>query len=489
MLFNSYEFIFLFLPITFFIYFYLNKKRLTLLSKYFLLLSSLFFYTWWNIIYLPLILSSILFNFLIGYFLGKKNKIKHLVRKQLLTIGIIGNIALLGYFKYSDFFIENFNYIFDLNKELLNLALPLAISFFTFQQIAYLVDSYKYETKEYSLLNYGIFVSFFPQLIAGPIVHHKEIMPQFLNIKNNIINYRNIALGIFIFSIGLFKKVIIADTFAIWANEGFDISSTLTFFEAWATSYSYAFQLYFDFSAYSDMAIGLALIFNIKLPINFNSPYKATSMIELWNRWHITLSRFINKYIFKPILNLLGTYSFSNGLIAIFISMLISGFWHGASWLFIIFGLINAIALVINQIWKKKLKIKIHKYLAWMLTFNTFVISIIFFRANTLEDAIKVIKGMFGFNGIVLPIFLSSKIDFLKEYNITFGYIFENIHADKYIVLWLFLAFVLVLVFNNSMQLASKFKLNFKTMILSIILFSCSILSLNKFSEFIYFNF
>ncbi|AXH15812.1 membrane-bound O-acyltransferase family protein [Malaciobacter mytili LMG 24559] len=489
MLFNSYEFIFLFLPISFFIYFYLNKKRLTLLSKVFLLLSSLFFYSWWNIIYLPLILSSILFNFLIGSSLCKKNRFKQLVRKQLLAIGIIGNIALLGYFKYSDFFIENFNFVFNLNKELLNLALPLAISFFTFQQIAYLVDSFRYEIKEYSLLNYGIFVSFFPQLIAGPIVHHKEVMPQFSNIRNKVINYQNIVLGIFIFSIGLFKKVIIADTFAKWANIGFDTSITLTFFEAWATAYAYAFQLYFDFSAYSDMAIGLALLFNIKLPINFNSPYKATSITQFWNRWHITLSSFINKYIFKPILNLLGTYSFSKALLAIFLSMLISGLWHGASWLFIIFGFINAIALVINQIWKKKFKIKIHKYIGWVLTFNTFVISIIFFRANEWADAIKVIKGMFGFNGIILPSFLSSSFYFLKDYNITFGYLFENINADKYIILWLLSAFIVVLFFNNSMQLRDNFKLNYKTLIISVILFSCSILSLNKFSEFIYFNF
>lgn len=288
MLFNSYIFIFVFLPISFFVYFYLNKKRLTQASKAFLVFSSLFFYSWWNIVYLPLILVSMLFNFSIGSSF-KKNK----NQKYLLIFAILANILLLGYFKYSDFFIKNINFVFDSSIDLLNLALPLAISFFTFQQIAYLVDSYKGETKEYDFLNYAIFVSFFPQLIAGPIVHHKEMMPQFSSKKAKIINFQNVALGIFIFCIGLFKKVVIADTFAIWANNGFDIVNSLNFVAAWATSLSYTFQLYFDFSGYTDMAIGAALFFNIKLPINFNSPYKSLDIQDFWRRWHITLSRFL----------------------------------------------------------------------------------------------------------------------------------------------------------------------------------------------------
>ena len=204
---------------------------------------------------------------------------KNRLSKQfLLAFGIIANISLLGYFKYTDFLINNFNIAFNTNTNLLHLALPLAISFFTFQQIAYLVDSYRQETKEYNFLNYALFVTFFPQLIAGPIVHHKEMMSQFANIKNKIINYKNIAIGLFIFSIGLFKKVVIADTFALWATNGFDKSEILTFFEAWATSLAYTFQLYFDFSGYADMAIGIAFLFNIRLPINFNSPYKAVNI-------------------------------------------------------------------------------------------------------------------------------------------------------------------------------------------------------------------
>ena len=278
MLFNSYVFLFAFLPLTFFIYFYLNKKRLTIASKGFLVISSLFFYSWWNIIYLPLILISLIFNYLIGTKLVNKKVKRHISKQNLLILGIVGNLSLLGYFKYSDFLIENINLFTGSEIELLNLALPLAISFFTFQQIAYLIDSYRGETKEYNFLNYSVFVCFFPQLIAGPIVHHKEMMPQFERQRNKILNHKNIATGLFIFSIGLFKKVVIADTFATWATNGFDRAEILYFFEAWVTSLSYTFQLYFDFSGYADMAIGCALLFNIILPINFNSPYKANDI-------------------------------------------------------------------------------------------------------------------------------------------------------------------------------------------------------------------
>ncbi len=241
------------------------------------------------------------FNYGIGASLTKDKEHKKVSKKKLLTIGVIANVGLLGYFKYSDFFISNVNFLVGSDIPLLNLALPLAISFFTFQQIAYLVDSYKGETKEYDFLNYVVFVTFFPQLIAGPIVHHKEMMHQFENVRNKVINYKNIALGLFIFSIGLFKKVVIADAFSVWATNGFDNAEILTLFEAWATSLSYTFQLYFDFSGYTDMAIGAALLFNIKLPINFNSPYKATDIQDFWRRWHITLSRFLRDYVYIPL--------------------------------------------------------------------------------------------------------------------------------------------------------------------------------------------
>ncbi len=485
MLFNSYEFIFAFLPITFFIYFYLKHKRLTIASKGFLVFSSLFFYSWWNILYLPIILSSMFFNFIIGSSLND-DKVTRISKKSLLIFGIVSNIVLLGYFKYTDFFIENFNLATSSNIELLNLALPLAISFFTFQQIAYLVDSYRQETKEYDFLNYAVFVTFFPQLIAGPIVHHSEMMPQFANKRNMIKNYRNIAMGLFIFSIGLFKKVVIADTFAVWATAGFDTATTLNLFEAWATSLSYTFQLYFDFSGYTDMAIGLALLFNIKLPINFNSPYKATNIQDFWRRWHITLSRFLKDYVYIPLGgNKQGEFKTYTNLMATFI---LGGIWHGAGWTFVFWGFLHGIALVIHRAWSK-LGFKIWTWLAWLITFNFINIAWVFFRAKEWDDAVKVLGGMFSLDYIVLHPMFESRLSFLSKYGIEFGGMFQNISGSKMTVVALFIGFIFILLFQNSTEKLNNFKLNYKTALLTAVALVGGILSLNKVSEFLYFNF
>lgn len=466
MLFNSFEFIFLFLPITFIIYFYLNKKRLTEFSKGFLLASSLFFYSWWKIIYLPLILISMLFNFTIGNALTKYNVQKWMQKKQLLLIGISGNVGLLGYFKYTDFFITNINILFDWNRPLLHLALPLAISFFTFQQIAYLVDSYRGEAKEYNFLNYAVFVSFFPQLIAGPIVHHREMMPQFANIKNKVINYKNIAVGLFIFSIGFFKKIVIADTFAIWATNGFDKAEVLGFVEAWGTSLSYTLQLYFDFSGYADMAIGTALLFNIKLPINFNSPYKATSIQDFWRRWHLTLSQFLKDYIYIPLGGKRdGDFKTYNNLM---ITFLIGGIWHGAGWTFVFWGFLHGLAIVVHRIWIH-LGFKLGAIWGGITTFLFINFTWVFFRAKEWEDAIKVLSGMLVLDNISF------------ESNIMCAYILIGL--------------IIVFTFKNSIYyLHSKYEK--KYFYITIYLFFFSILQLfnnilrdEKHSEFLYFNF
>ena len=486
MLFNSYEFIFLFLPITFFVYFYLNSKRMTEASKAFLVVSSLFFYSWWNPIYLPLILISMVFNYVIGTSLTKEIEHKKVSKKQLLTIGIIGNVSLLGYFKYSDFFIANFNTVFSADVPLLHLALPLAISFFTFQQIAYLVDSYRGETKEYDFMNYAVFVTFFPQLIAGPIVHHKEMMPQFANIKNKVKNYKNIALGLFIFSIGLFKKVVIADTFAVWATAGFDNAPVLNLFEAWATSLSYTFQLYFDFSGYTDMAIGAALLFNIKLPINFNSPYKATNIQDFWRRWHITLSRFLKDYIYIPLGgNRISNFRTYNNLMATFI---IGGLWHGAGWTFVFWGFLHGLALVIHRAWSQ-LGFKLNTIVAWFITFNFINIAWVFFRAKEWEDAIKVLKGMFGLSGVVIAEKYQESLASLQQYGVIFSDVTQHIGDGSKSLGWIFVAFILVLVFRNSMKMSDTFRPSYKTLTFSLIIMIYSILSFNKVSEFLYFNF
>jgi D-alanyl-lipoteichoic acid acyltransferase DltB (MBOAT superfamily) len=476
MLFNSFEFIFIFLPVSFFVYFYLNHKRLTIASRAWLVFSSLFFYGWWNIAYLPLILVSILFNYTITNTMAEydENKKNYFSKRSLLQIALVFNIGFLGYFKYMDFFIENINLVFDSDIGLLYLALPLAISFFTLQQIAFVVDSYEGLVKEKSFLDYTVFVTFFPQLIAGPIVHHKEMMPQFANIRNKVKRYKNISLGLLIFSIGLFKKVVIADTFAIWASYGFDTATTLNVFEAWATSLSYTFQLYFDFSGYTDMAIGAALLFNIKIPINFNSPYKALSIIDFWQRWHISLSNFIGTYVYTPIIRSFNKLNFHKAMFATILTFIIVGLWHGASWMFVIFGTLHGIALTINHYWKRT-KFKINNVIAWFITFNFVNLTMVIFRAKEWDDVEKVLSGMLGMNGI-------SSIKTLIE----FGPI------DKFSLMNIIMVFLIAFVgffMGNSTSITYQAMQNKIKYIYISALLLISTLHLNRVSEFIYFNF
>ncbi len=491
MLFNSYEFIFFFLPITFFIYFYLNKKHLTVASKGFLVFASLFFYSWWNIAYLPLILFSMLINYTIGRELTHyDSKIKNYAPKKLLIVGVAFNLLLLGYFKYMDFFIFNINRVAHSEIPLLHLALPLAISFYTFQQIAYLVDSYRHETKEYDFLNYAVFVTFFPQLIAGPIVHHAEMMPQFAQLKNKVKSYHNISLGLFIFSIGLFKKVVIADSFAVWVNTGFNMVDTLTFLEAWITSLSYTFQLYFDFSGYADMAIGVALLFNIKIPINFNSPYKATNIQDFWRRWHITLSRFLKDYIYIPLGgNRKGEIRTYTNLFATFV---LGGIWHGAGWTFVFWGMLHGFALVIQKLWSN-LGFKMNVILAWVLTFNFINIAWVFFRAEKWDDAIKILYAMLT-PSFSVKIFQDKNplLDYL--HSLVFP-LYSKEFTSFYIGEMLVFGFIIILTTQNTYQLSVKFdkmkRVSFSYYFLSICLLGISLiyLSIGTGSVFLYFNF
>lgn len=399
MIFSSPNFILLFLPIAFFGYFYLNRLRLVLAGKAWLVAMSLFFYAYWNVAYLPLLLASIFFNFAVGTGLAPNPIAKRprFSRRFILVSSITANLVLLGYFKYANFLIDNINAAFNVGYVLPPILLPLGISFFTFTQIAYLVDSYRGEAKEYNFLNYVLFVTFFPHLIAGPILHHREMMSQFESRWTLAIRYRYILSGLFIFSIGLFKKVIIADTFAIWANAGFDGGLALDFFSAWATSLAYTFQLYFDFSGYCDMAIGASLLFNIWLPINFNSPYKALDIQDFWRRWHMTLSRFLRDYLYIPLGgNRCSTVHVYFNLMATFV---LGGLWHGASWMFVIWGALHGIALVIHRIWHG-LGLRMPQAVAWLVTFNFINITWIFFRATSLDDALRIMRGMGDINSI-----------------------------------------------------------------------------------------
>ncbi len=464
MLFNSFVFIVIFLPVVFAGYFLLQKIRPQFASIY-LAIASLFFYAYWNIIYLPILLFSIIFNYLLSIYITPETErsLRPKPRKILFIFGIIFNIALLGFFKYSNFFIENINAVFGSELQLLKILLPLGISFFTFQKIAYLVDCYKGKVHEKNFLRYLLFVTFFPQLIAGPIVHHSEIMPQFAEKEKRKINFDNIAKGLFLFFIGLSKKIIIADTLAGYANQGFESTHALSFADSWITSLSYTFQLYFDFSGYTDMAIGLALLFNITLPQNFNSPYKALNIQDFWRRWHMTLSRFLKDYIYIPLGgNRLGEWKNYRNLFLVF---LIGGIWHGASWMFVIWGTLHGIATIIHRLWQKT-SLKMPRFLAWFLTFQFINITWIFFRATDIESALRILKGMF------LP--------FQNPFALTF--------AVK-IVFVLLLCAGLVFFFKNSHERMQKWTPNLLSLLFLFFIFFLSFYHLNSFSEFLYFNF
>lgn len=395
MLFNSFIFILVFLPISSLIFYIFQRhsKR----AIYSLVLLSFVFYAYHSIHDLILMIGSIIFNFYIG-----KNVFQN---KKRLIFGLFINIGLIFYFKYAFFAIDNINRLFNLSIHFVNMALPLGISFFTFQQIAYLVDTYKGNPPETNISKYALLVSFFPHSIAGPLVQYKEIAPQFENAK---ITLENVSIGGSIFIIGLFKKIIIADGLAPCANLVFDSASQgliPSFAEAWFGAISYSLQLYFDFSGYSDMAIGLAKIFNISFPINFDSPYKATSIIDFWRRWHITLSNFLKNYVYIPLggnkNSLLQRYR------NLLLTMLIGGMWHGANWTFILWGGLHGCFLVINHVWIAILKswhIKItnsfYDIASWLLTLIVVMLAWVMFRSSNIETARIMYSSLFGFNGI-----------------------------------------------------------------------------------------
>lgn len=484
MLFNSYLFLFIFLPFTFVGYFILTHQRLIVASKFWLVVASLFFYSYWDVDYLWLLLTSIFVNYGVGMLLSQRATVDA-KQKYILFFGILFNISLLGFFKYADFILFNLNYL-GTEFSLLHIILPLGISFFTFTQIAFLVDSFKQGVKEYSLLNYMLFVTYFPHLLAGPILHHAEMMPQFINRWNLGLRWSNVSRGLFLFSIGLFKKVIIADTFAIWANEGFDIATELNFFEAWATSLSYTFQLYFDFSGYTDMAIGISLLFNIKLPINFNSPYKALNIQDFWRRWHITLSRFLRDYIYIPLGgNRVNTLQQHFNFLIVF---LVGGFWHGAAWTFCIWGLLHGIAIILHSVWKNS-KFKMPSWLAWIITFNFINITWIFFRGKDFESIHKILSGMTNIHAIVLPKAWAKNMHFLEQFHIKFGQWLENIPSEINVYIVIGIGFIMTLMVKNSNEMVNTFKPNKFNFIITAFLFSFSVVLIARNSEFLYFRF
>ena len=411
MLFNTFGFIFVFLPTTL-AGFFLLSRRCEFLGAGWLVLASLVFYAAWNPLYLWLLLGSIAFNFLIGRGLAPNVGLLFTAsRNVLLVCGVSGNLLLLGYYKYANFFIDNVNNLTGSAISFGTIILPLGISFFTFTQIAYLVDAYRLKAQEPRLLHYALFVTYFPHLVAGPILHHAEMMPQFTRYDVYRFDATRLTVGLVYFSIGLVKKVVLADGIAPFVGPVFDAAERAghpMLLDAWSGALAYTFQLYFDFSGYSDMAIGLSWMIGIALPLNFNSPYKATSIIDFWRRWHMTLSRFLRDYLYIP----LGGNRYGNNrrYINLMLTMIIGGLWHGAGWTFVVWGGLHGAYLAVNHAWLA-LRGRIHvarmdraeNIIAWVLTFGAVVVGWVFFRAHTLAGALQILRGMVGDYGCALP--------------------------------------------------------------------------------------
>lgn len=479
MLFNSTEFLFGFLPLVFAGYFLLLRWSQSG-AKLWLLAASLYFYAYWELNYLPLISASILLNYSCGRLLASE-RYSPLSRKLILVCGLLANVALLGYYKYADFVIENINLFIDNDISLLHLLLPLAISFFTFQQIAYLVDAYRREVRENNLIDYALFVCFFPQLIAGPIVHHKQMMPQFNELAVTRPDYRNMGVGLLLLGIGLFKKTIIADPLGLWVNQGYQDVNGISMLGSWLLSLAFTLQLTFDFTAYSDMAIGIALLFNIRLPINFLSALRASNITIFWQRWHLTLTSFLRNYIYFPLGG--SRKGFWRGQLNLFIVFMVAGIWHGSGWNFFIWGILQGTANVLHRLWQRQ-GLKMPVWLGWLLTFNFLNIICVFFRAPGFADAMQVIYGMVGLHGLSPTAPLAAQNSWLFSPALT------ELGGEIQLVIWVIGAMLLCLLAPNAMSIARTVRLNRRTALYTGFLLGVSVLTTLKVQdEFIYFNF
>lgn len=511
MLFNSYVFIFAFLPITLFGYWACGHIRREL-ALVWLTVCSLFFYAWWDPSNLLILLTSMVCNFQLAKVIGRQES--PTARRFVLTIGIVANLAALCWYKYSFFIGQNIEAVFGKDFGFIEVALPLGISFFTFTQIAYLVDVYRRVAQEYNPVHYGLFVTYFPHLIAGPILHHKEMMPQFEQQPALRPHAGLIAAGLALFSIGLFKKVVIADNLGAFANPAFlaaEQGYQFTFVEAWTAAICFSLQLYFDFSGYADMACGLANMIGIRLPANFNSPYKATSIIDFWRRWHMTLSRFLRDYIYIP----MGGNR--NGKIRryinLFLTMLIGGIWHGAGWTFVFWGVLHGTYLAINHAWREfniryamfNNKSILYRIFAISLTHIAVIVAWVFFRAESFDGAWQIIDGLLMQNGFVMPVkYLDDGVSWafaLQSAGVTFrdmAFYDGNSFILKLLLLWLF-----VVMAPNALQLmaservtltdvgSSKIRFDYNALWLCIVvlLMFASFVNLTQITEFLYFNF
>jgi len=482
MLFNSHIFLFGYLPIVYAFFYVLCHFHLLKAAQSWLFFSSLFFYGYWDVRFLPLLLTSIVFNYYCGKFiLNFENTSK---AKYILLFGVLSNLCLLFYFKYYNFFLKN---LFENHLTFAEIILPLGISFFTFTQIAYLVDISKQKAEKCDLISYGLFVTVFPHLIAGPILHHKQMLKQFNHLRMYVFQYSNCAQGIFLFVLGLSKKILIADTLSNFVKPIFDTNlEVVPFIQAWFGAVSYTLQLYFDFSGYSDMAVGLGLMFNLNLPINFNSPYQANSIIDFWRRWHITLSTFLKDYLYISIGgNRGGKFNHLRNLV---LTMMLGGLWHGAGWTFILWGVIHGLYLVINHLWRD-LNIAMPNPLSKGLTLLAVIVAWVVFRSPDMTTALNILEGMFGFNKIGIPLKYAETFSYLKYFGVFFA---DNlkINVRIYELVIIFVLFLAVLFIPNSNHWVIKFKNQpQKWGIPCAVLFVISLLFMDEMAEFLYYQF
>ncbi|MDC0361530.1 MBOAT family protein [Halioglobus sp.] len=515
MLFNSFQFLLLFLPIVLLAFVFLARTGNTEAQILWLIVASLVFYGSWNPAFVALIVLSAAVNFRIGRFLAIT--LDEANKQRWLVIGVLFNLGLLGYFKYADFFIENLNALGVWFIPLPEITLPLAISFFTFQQIAYLVDVRRGKCKEYQLRHYALFVAFFPQLIAGPIVHHREMMPQFENLRRRDELWPDLAVGFTIMAIGLFKKVVLADSLAQYADPLFGTAANggaLNAIDSWIATLSFSFQIYFDFSGYSDMAIGSARLFGIRLPENFRSPYKAKSVIEIWDRWHITLSRFLRDYLY------IALGGNRNGPIRryrnLLITMLLGGLWHGAAWTYVVWGGLHGIYLCLNHGWRalcRKTGMTHSLESPWLTpiyiicTFLAWSLALVVFRAPDIKTSISVMAPGFTEFSIQQNYLLNSTVA-----TSTLGKFFEALGfaSGSYLSVYLTLGVSAVVIwmlpntqtymrdFDPALGVTSatsggliniQWRPGIMNALIIAFMLSTGLLSLSAISEFIYFQF
>ena len=519
MLFNSYPFIFLFLPIVLAGYFYLGRYSQRF-SAVWLALASLVFYGYWSPAYVVLLLGSVVGNYSFGLWIARAG-VRHedAVKKRLLILAVAANLLLLAYYKYTNFFLDNLSYLTGIRLAVGEIILPLGISFFTFTQIAFLVDTYQGKVKEYNFIHYLLFVTYFPHLIAGPILHHKEMMPQFKHADTYRYSHENMAVGASIFSIGLFKKVILADGIAVHVGPVFAAPAAgihVAFLDAWAGAICYGLQLYFDFSGYSDMAIGLSRMFGVVLPVNFHSPYKAVNIIDFWRRWHMTLSRFLRDYLYIPLGgNRRGIF---RRYLNLMITMLLGGLWHGAGWTFVIWGALHGVYLMLNHGWhalrrglghdlEKPLSGFMHMF-SVLFTFLAVTVAWVFFRAANLHDALVIVKAMAGLNGFSLPATWGAKWGaagvWLAAHGVSFGGSAAVLNGGA--VNWIVILLLVVWLAPNSQQIMGRYRPvldmprstpdtrlswqpTWRWLAVNYVVAAWALMSMSTLSEFLYFHF